>query len=300
MACSNGVYDDPSRIIYLRDLLTGESSGGYWTVESSPVGFPISLKVNLSTQIINSSSVHLNGTDSPNVNFGNLCPGTYTFRYTIPASGSCSSYFSLATVEVKDEPCVSITQDSYTVCQVCNEAQDLPTLSTTISSSCSTGLPPAATFQWYVSTDDNTYNPIFGATNSFLPITSLTTDVWYKVVATSIANPSCSTYDKIKLTLGTNICPGNPSDVNVCSIPVSLVLTDYLVGETSGGTWTLISGTSGNVTGLPSASITISAVGTYVFRYTVNSGSCTEYSTITVTVSTPPSAGTPVPTTICN
>lgn len=295
--CNNGVYTNPTRIVTLRDLLTGESSGGQWTLSASPVTFPLNLIVNGVSQIITNTTTVLNGTDNPVVDFNDMCPGVYTFNYTIPASGSCPSVTQSTSVTVNDEPCVSILIPDTTICQVCGVASAIPVLSTTVSSSCSTGLPPTCTYQWSVSTDNIVYNNIVGATNSFLTVTSLTSDRWYKVTATS---GLCSTFDIVKLTLGTNLCAGTAVPLTTCTFPLSINLFDNLVGETTGGTWSLVSGNAANVSGLPTSNVTISNVGMYVFNYTVSNGFCADSENVTITITTALSAGTPVPTTVCN
>jgi hypothetical protein len=297
MACNNGSYTNPNRNIILRSLLTGETSGGQWTLQSSPIGFPLNLVVNTVSQLITNSTTLLNGTDNPTVNLNDMCPGIYTFQYLIPASGSCAQVSQTTSVTVYDEPCVSILIPDTTICNICTVPQSLPVLSTTVSSSCTTGLPPTTTYQWSASTDNVVYNNLIGATNSTLTISSLSADTWYKVTAT--AN-SCSTFDIVKLTLGTNICAGIAVPLTTCTFPLTLDLFGQLLTETTGGTWTLLSGTSGNVTGLPSSTVTISNTGVYVFTYTVTSGLCSDAENVTITINSLPSAGTPVPTTTCN
>ena len=295
--CTNGVYTNPTRIVTLRNLLTGESSGGSWTLNSAPITFPLSLIVNSVSQILVNTTTVLNGTDNPVVDFNDMCPGTYSFLYTIPASGSCPLVSTITSIEIHDEPCVSILIPDTTICNICTVPLAIPVLSTTVSSSCATGLPPICTYQWSVSTDNVTYNDISGATTSVLTVTNLPSDRWYKVTATSGA---CSTFDIVKLTLGTNICAGIAVPLTTCTFPITLDLFDQLSSETLGGTWALVSGVSGDVSGLPSSTITINNTGTFVFSYTVGVGLCSDTENVTITINSLPSAGTPVPTTLCN
>lgn len=305
MPC-NSVYPDSARITNLFTSLPGAQTGGTWTLEA-PI-FPFTLRKSTngssySNETLTNSSTVISSGHEIWVDLNNVCPGTYKFKYTIAASGSCPVSVATHTITVNDEPCVDIQISPVSLCQICGSVPNLPfTIPTVVRSSCTGGTTPLRTYQWSKSIDGGiTFTNISGATYSSYTVTMMPVNTVFRVTCCSLSSPSCCTYDEIAYALGDPICAGNPTYQDFCptSLPLTIDLSNYLIGIVGTPNWTLQSGVSGNVSGtLPIA--VISAAGTYVFRNTVVSGSCTTSTDLTITVNLTPNAGTGSTTTICN
>lgn len=305
MPC-NSVYPDSARIINLFTSLPGAQTGGTWTLIAPVFPFTISKSTNgtsFTNQVLSNSSTVITSGHQVWVDLNNVCPGTYKFKYTIAASGSCPASDAIYTVTVNDEPCVDIQISPVSICQICGSVPNFPmTIPSTVRSSCTGGTTPLRTYQWSKSTDGGiTFINIPGATYSSLTVTSMPVNTIFRVTCCSLTNPSCCTYDEIAYALGTPICSGMAANQDFCvtSLPLTIDLRDYVSGIVGTTNWTLISGVSGNVTGTFPI-VVISATGSYVFRNTVVSGSCTTTTDLIITVNLAPNAGTGSTTTICN
>ncbi len=98
----------------------------------------------------------------------------------------------------------------------------------------------------------------------------------------------------VRLTARTQPCPAADAGTGGNACGLSFVLGAVRVFGT--GTWTRVSGPGGSSfspnAGNPAATVTVSAYGTYVFRWTETRGSCTSYADITVGFYREPPAGT--------
>lgn len=304
MPC-NSVYPDNPRVINLFTSLPNAQTGGTWTLDAPVFPFTLSKSTNgtaFSNQVLTSTSTVISGGHQIWVDLNNICPGIYKFKYTIAAGGSCPASEAIYTITVNDEPCVDIQISPASICQICGSASNLPiTIPTTVRSSCAGGTTPLRSYQWSKSIDGGiTFVNIPGATFSTLTVSMMPVNTIFRVTCCSISNPSCCTYDEIAYALGTPICSGIATDQEFCvSLPLTIDLRDYVTGIVGTANWTLHSGVSGNVTGtLPIA--VISATGMYVFRNTVESGTCSTITDLMIKVSLSPNAGTGSTTTICN
>jgi len=162
MPCNNGTYPNPARNVLPFSLLTGTpGTNGTWTYTSGPGTIP-----NGGTPITIGSTIPSG--NNPTVNFNDSCPGAYVLTYTIPAAGSCPASSSTVTVNVNDEPCVQTTNATAQLCTLCGTVQNLPyAINTTLSSSCTGGSTPSATYQWQSSSSaGGPFTNISGATSS--------------------------------------------------------------------------------------------------------------------------------------
>ncbi len=148
-----------------------------------------------------------------------------------------------------------------------------------------------APYQWYSSTDGNSYTPISGATAATLTITNVG---YYKFTLDGSAlDPQCGAQLCCPIVVqrnagaAANAGIANPA-YKLCFTPgqtqATIDLANLLTGEDAGGTWTVASGTPG--TNFVAATGTLNpnglAQGTYTFTYTVGTGICQDTETVTV------------------
>lgn len=305
MACNNGTYPNPARNVLPFSLLTGSpGTSGSWIYTSGPGVIP-----NGGTPISIGSPIPTG--NNPTVNFNDACPGSYVLTYTIPAAGTCPASSANVTVNVNDEPCVTISGTTDQVCTICGTVQEIPYLiGTTLSSSCTGGSAPSATYQWQsASSAGGPFTNISGATSSTYTVTSITTSTYYRVIACSTLSPTCCTYDDFFLEVLPNICAGTPTNQNLCGSQTGLNLNSFMSGVVGTGAWTFAPtnvGPTSAVTGIPGPGTGVnitaqSTTTTWIFRNTVTgTGGCTSTADLSITLSLAPNAGVGSSTTICN
>ncbi len=197
-----------------------------------------------------------------------LSNGVSVFRWTIPG-GACGN--------VSDE--VSITVDSPP--STSNAGIDQSICSTVATLAANT--PSSGTGLWTVVSGSG----LFANANS--PSTSVSgLSVGVNVLRWTISNGTCSaSTDVVSITVDNNpVSPNAGPDQTLCASTTTLAAT-----ASSGGSWTLISGT-GTIQNATSATSSVSglSIGTNVFRWTIPGGACGNVSDdVSILVQAPPS-----------
>lgn len=221
----------------------------------------------------------------------NLIPGTYTFRYTLPAAGSCAATSATTSITLYAEPTVALA----------GADQDLCNLSSTTLEG---NLPVIGTGLWTVVEKPAGSSPVF--TNAASPTSGFTNMLpGDYLLKWTISNGSCtSNSDLVRISYFAPPTAANagPNQNNGCSSEI------FLNGNTptSGiGTWTQISGAPAviDAPNAPNSRVHNTVPGVYQFMWTITNGTCqSSTSVVTITVSSvPPVAANAGPAQdICN
>ncbi|RAJ08679.1 hypothetical protein LX64_01333 [Chitinophaga skermanii] len=229
--------------------LTGnESSTGTWTQTSGPSS--------TITRTANNAAV-----------VTGMTPGTYVFRYTIPATANCATSYKEITVVNSAPASVADAGPDQALC--------LATAATTRSATMAAITPTVGTGTW--TTD---VRPSGSTAPTFTASTSPTTNINGLVVGTyifkwTVRNGNCSvTGDVVRVVVTKE--PSNADagvdQVNGCTQKIFMAGVEPAVGI---GTWSLVSGPNTPTFDMPNSATTqvLNTVpGTYVFRWTVSNG----------------------------
>ncbi|WP_042247033.1 gliding motility-associated C-terminal domain-containing protein, partial [Jejuia pallidilutea] len=237
--------------------LSGEDSGGTWTDDNT--------------------SGALMGSD---VDLTLLTIGSYNFTYTITDANNCSNS-STVTITVEDAPESGTVNTPVEYCE--SSAPASYNLFDLLEGEDQTGT-------WFVGTDNlgaTATNPI-----DLSGFTAGTYDFTFDVDAIGSCDDPLVTVQVIINPLPNT---GTPSSATFCENDLAanspLDLFGQLSGEDSGGTWT-DDNTSGALTG-SDVDLTQLTIGSYNFTYTItDANSCTNSSTVTITVEDAPESGT--------
>ncbi|MBK8473705.1 MAG: hypothetical protein IPL33_16970 [Sphingobacteriales bacterium] len=266
-ACVNS-----TNAISLLNLLTGETSGGVWTVAS---GSPASGTFNAT-----------NGTFTPNGN----AVGTFTFTYTVTGAAGCPGTDSeTVTIILTSTPNAGVAQSALSVCNNSTTPVGLFSLLTNAQSggvwTVASGSPASGTFN----ASNGTFTPNGNAVGTFT----------FTYTVTGAAGCPGTDSETVTVILTGAVSAGTASaPQSACVNSTNAIsLLNLLTGETSGGVWTVASGSpaSGtfnatNGTFTPNGN----AVGTFTFTYTVTGAAgCpgTDSETVTIILTSTPNAG---------
>ncbi len=254
--CENDLA--PNSPLDLFGQLSGEDAGGTWTDDNT--------------------SGALTGSD---VDLTQLTVGSYNFTYSITDVNSCTNS-STVTVTVEDAPESGTVNTPVEYCE--GSAPANYNLFDLLEGEDQTGT-------WFVGTDNlgaTATNPI--DLSGFTPGTY---DFTFDVDAIGSCDDPLVTVQVIINPLPNT---GTPSSATFCENDLApnspLDLFGQLSGEDTGGTWT-DDNTSGALTG-SDVDLTQLTIGSYNFTYTITDvNSCTNSSTVTITVEDAPESGTP-------
>jgi subtilisin-like proprotein convertase family protein len=259
--------------IDLNDLLTGETVGGAWTVGS---GTPFGSTFNATS-----------GTFTPN---GNTV-GTFTFTYTVTGSGGCPGIDSeTVTVILTSAPSAGTAGSALSVCNTSNSPVGLFSL---LSGAQSGGV-------WVVASGSPVSGTFSAANGTFTPLGNAVGTFTFTYTVTGGAGCAGSDSETVTVILTGAVSAGiAAAPLSACvNSTIGINLFNLLSDETTGGVWTVASGSpvsgtfsAANGTFTPNGN----TVGTFTFTYTVTgSGGCPgiDSETVTVILTSAPSAGT--------
>jgi hypothetical protein len=167
---------------------------------------------------------------------------------------------------------------------------------------------PSVAYQWQISTDGGiTFTDIIGATAKDYTPAAVSTSVsvttkYQRLVKPAIPlnSPSCSASNQVSITTGPIVATIAAPILNVCNATLTSGSLGGNVPATGNtGAWTLISGPGTVVFSSPNTATStakVSAVGAYVFRWKVTSGSCSNYADLTVNYGVTPILNAPLAT----
>jgi len=251
---------------------TPASGSGFWTIVSGP-GIPTFSSVN-----------------SPTATISGLTQGTYVLRWNIPAGSFCPA--SSSTVSITVVPIAS----AGTTANLCEAGFVELTGNTGSTGTWSQFSGPAVTI---TSTGPNT-----AAASGLTGPNSYVFTYTIPTIGTCASTSSNRTI--IVSAQGTTANAG--SDQNVCRNPSPVTVTFAGNTATTGkGVWSKLAGPSGGDVfspndSTPSATVSISNSGTYVYSWRISNGACSNADQVTINVFTPPTtsnAGPPI-TTVCD
>jgi len=226
---------------------------GLWTIVTGPGIATFSPNANTPTAIVTVTAY-----------------GSYSFRWT-ETNGPCTSS-SVVTVNFYQQP-------------VANAGPGGDACSLTFSLN---AVPTSGTGTWTMTsgTGTSTFSPNANSPTATVEVTQYGTKQFTWTVTNGICQASSSVTVNFYQQPSANAGPGG----NNCGIDFNL----RAVPSIGTGTWTLDSG-PGNATfspdpNTPAAVVTISAYGTYLFRWTEVNGSCSSSATVSVTFLQQPSA----------
>ncbi|WP_396602298.1 gliding motility-associated C-terminal domain-containing protein [Algibacter sp. R77976] len=236
--------------------LTGEDSGGTWTDDNT--------------------SGALTGS---NVDLTVLGIGSYNFTYTITDANTCTNS-STVTITVEDAPESGTVNTPAIFCE--GEGSESFDLFDLLEGEDQTGT-------W---SDDNATGAVTGNLVDLSGLTPGTYSFTFDVDAIGSCDDPLVT---VQITINPLPNTGTPSSPTYCENDLvansPLDLFAQLTGEDSGGTWT-DDNTSGALTG-SNVDLTVLAIGSYNFTYTItDANTCTNSSTVTITVEDAPESGT--------
>ncbi|MFN5428772.1 MAG: PKD-like domain-containing protein, partial [Bacteroidota bacterium] len=220
-----------------------------------------------------------------------LIPGSYTFRYTLPAAGSCASTSATTSITLFAAPTIAQAGPDQALCAINNTVLAGNT-------------PIIGTGMWTVLEKPAGSSPVI--TNPSSPSSTLTNlSPGDYLLQWTISNGSCtSNSDLVKISIYATPTTANagPNQNNACSSEV------FLNGNTPAagiGTWTQVSGAPAiiDAPNNPTSRVHGTVPGVYQFMWTISNGTCqSSTSVVTITVSSvPPFAANAGPTQdICN
>ncbi|ULC59421.1 gliding motility-associated C-terminal domain-containing protein [Flaviramulus sp. BrNp1-15] len=236
--------------------LTGEDAGGTWTDDDATGA--------------------LSGSD---VDLTLLAIGSYSFTYSITDANSCTNS-STVTITVEDAPESGTANAPVAFCE--GEGSASFDLFTLLEGEDQTGT-------W---NDDDASGVLTGNLVDLSGLAPATYNFTYDVTAIG----SC---DDVDVTVSITINPlpntGTPAPATFCENDLvansPLDLFGQLTGEDVGGTWT-DDDTTGALSG-SDVDLTLLTIGSYSFTYSItDANSCTNSSTVTITVEDAPESGT--------
>lgn len=240
-------------------LVGNNGTSGAWTQVTGP----------------NSSVITPNGSNAAIAS--NLIPGTYTFRYTLPAAGSCAATSATTSITLFAEPTIALAGADQNLCNLS---------STTLAGN----LPVIGTGLWTVVEKPGGSSPVF--TNAASPTSGFTNMLpGDYLLRWAISNGTCtSNSDLVRISYYAPPTTANagPNQSNGCSSEI------FLNGNTpsSGiGTWTQISGAPAiiDAPNAPNSRVHNTVPGVYQFLWTISNGTCqASTSVVTITVSSVP------------
>ncbi|MCB4806815.1 gliding motility-associated C-terminal domain-containing protein [Tamlana sp. 62-3] len=240
----------------LFDQLSGEDAGGTWSDDDA--------------------SGALSGSD---LDLTALMIGTYNFTYTVTNSFSCTDSSTVA-ITIEEAPESGTANAPAQFCE--GAAPTSYNLFDLLENEDQTG-------SW---SDDSNSGVLTGNTVDLSGLTPSTYNFTYNVDAIG----SCDDVD-VTVSIVINPLPnaGTPTPGIFCENDLAsnspLDLFDQLAGEDAGGTWS-DDDASGALSG-SDLDLTALMIGTYNFTYTVtNSFSCTDSSTVAITIEEAPESGT--------
>jgi len=279
----------------LASLIDGESTGGAWS------------------KVSGSGASYTNGNSTFNPTGAT---SNYVFRYVVSGTGGCSNDTSFATViintccdgritslffnRLSGSPDISITAGgNYQLSTLSNLYNLEATVSGTVQSVKFTITGPSAS-----SPTDNSspYNAPSSGT-AWVPAAGAYSVKVEAYSADNAGGTKCHdttiNFTITSCTLGAGI-DGDTSVCNSSTGPISLATV--INGELSGGTWTRVTGTGGNFIAGTGSFTPSSVATTSSFRYIIigSNGCPNDTSIATVTLTSPPNAGSNGDTTICS
>ena len=236
--------------------LTGEDTGGTWTDDDA--------------------SGALSGSD---VDLTLLTIGSYSFTYTITDVNSCTNS-STVTITVEDAPESGTANAPVEFCE--GEGPTDYNLFDLLEGEDQTGI-------W---TDDDASGALAGNLVDLSGLAPATYNFTYDVTAIGSCDDEMVT---VSITINPLPETGTPTPATFCENDLAanspLDLFGQLTGEDTGGTWT-----DDDATGTLSGSdvdLTLLIIGSYSFTYTItDTNSCTNSSTVMITVEDAPESGT--------
>lgn len=261
------VCNNTTAAIILGNLITGESTGGVW-----------------------SRATGSNGTF--NAGAGTFTPASNatssTFRYVITGTGGCPNDTSIATVTLTSPPNAGSNGST----SVCDNSTATITLANLISGESTGGTWSRATGS------GGTFNAGAG---TFTPASGATTSTFRYIITGSGGCPNDTSIATVTISSGPNA--GSNGSTAVCdnsTTPISLA--NVITGEATGGAWSRATGTGGTFVAGSGTFTPAAGATTSTFRYVITgSASCPNDTSIaTVTISSPPNAGSNGSTSVCD
>ena len=260
-------------------LAGNENSTGTWSFVSGPAGYTI-------------SNVGTNGAIVTG-----LIAGVYTFKYTLPAVGSCVATEDEVQITIETAPSPAVAGPDQAKCQLTAENSTVFTMSADAISS--------GTGRWVLLDSSlgipNANNPVIANINS--PTTTITVSTagvfLYEWRVENIGGACAggnANADIVRLTAfkEPSAAVAGPNQLSACSNKVTMAATAPVVGL---GTWSVVTKPVGSpvvvfdAINSPNTSINGLANGLYTFRWTVTNGSPTcasKFADVNVTVTTDP------------
>ena len=220
-----------------------------------------------------------------------LISGSYTFRYTLPAAGSCAATSATTSITLFAAPTIAQAGPDQTLCAI----------SSTVLAG---NTPIIGTGMWSVVEKPAGSSPTF--TNPSSPTSAITNlSPGDYLLQWAISNGSCtSNSDLVKISYYAPPTTANagPNQSNGCSSEIFLNGNTPSVGI---GTWTQISGAPAiiDAPNNPTSRVHGTVPGVYQFMWTISNGTCqSSTSVVTITVSSiPPTLANAGPNqNICN
>ena len=221
-------------------------------ITAEPIGFTACVGANQAVSVTATGGVpplaYQWQSSADNVSFANISgatddfyfpltssPGTTYYRVIVtPNSGGCGSLISaVATVEIVDDPVITVPPTNITECLGVEQSLNVT----------ATGGAPPLTYQWQSSTDNVTFNNVLGATASaYSPPANLVGTTYYKVIVGSNGN-GCGTATSSSVTVTVTNPPtaSLSSDTTICTSG-SASLTAGASGGTAPYTFTWSNG----------------------------------------------------------
>lgn len=233
---------------------TPVTGSGTWTKVSGPAG----------------ESITTPSSPTTTISFAN--PGSYVFRWTI-SNGVCTDSFDDVTITVDEDVTAAAAGGNQTICE------------TPGSATMAANSPTVGTGAWTQQSGPNTPN-IVDATSPTTQIGTTTSMVaGTYVFRWTITNGTCSDFDEVTITVDGNPTSANAGpDQNIATSSATMAGNNPATGS---GTWTYVSGPGGSSITTPTSpttTITNLVNGTYVFRWTIANGTCTDsFDEVTIT-----------------
>lgn len=250
------------------NLIGNENSTGTWTQTSGATTTTITPNA-INTAIVSDMVA------------GNV----YQFTYTIAATANCPASSDVATVTVSAPPSAADAGADITNCIL------KPATSGSVTLAAAT--PTVGTGTWtYAAQPDNSSPSLASSTSPTSALTNLANGVY--LLNWTVTNGYCTANTdvvRVSIYLEPNDADAGLDQPDACQATVTLTGNTPTVGI---GTWSLVSGPNTPVIDAPNAPetrILNTIQGTYVFKWTISNGSCTEKSDeVSVIVSSMPAS----------
>jgi len=208
-------------------------------------------------------------------------PPVYIFKYTIPATAGCLETIDNVQVTNSGLPTTSVAGPDQNLCNVTGWTMAANT-------------PSIGTGSWskIVGTGTPTFTP--GITSPTAVVSNATAQTY--IYEWRITNGACISADRVTINIS-NIAltaEAGPEQTHVCGTVATMAATPPADPSYGIGNWSQISGpNTATISSLITYNTTMTGLipGTYVFRWTITSGSCTPvYDDVTITVFANPTA----------